>query len=137
MSAMHLAIPAVVGASSNVILPVSTPMVMMHEIARVPFWRLVRCSRMTAGNEYEKQEKTNRKKTSEGDGKQFVTQDLVSSYSSFSPITEPECQQTFRKWSRAVVPDYVLKSTPGGKQSKLLPGALRSSSKFVVACRSR
>lgn len=77
MSAMHLAIPAVVGASSNVILPVSTPMVMMHEIARVPFWRLVRCSRMTAGSEYEKQEKTNRKKRSGGDGKHFVTQDLV------------------------------------------------------------
>ncbi|XP_077508803.1 uncharacterized protein LOC144120280 [Amblyomma americanum] len=41
MYPMYYAIPVVVGASSNVIMPISIPMVVMHEIGRVPFVRLV------------------------------------------------------------------------------------------------
>ncbi|KAK8774861.1 hypothetical protein V5799_010605 [Amblyomma americanum] len=41
MYPMYYAIPVVVGASSNVIMPISVPMVVMHEIGRVPFVRLV------------------------------------------------------------------------------------------------
>ncbi|KAL1430167.1 hypothetical protein MTO96_015370 [Rhipicephalus appendiculatus] len=42
MYPMYYAIPVVVGASSNLIMPVSIPMVVMHDVARVPFVRLVR-----------------------------------------------------------------------------------------------
>nr|XP_054921630.1 solute carrier family 13 member 2-like isoform X1 [Dermacentor andersoni] len=42
MYPMYYAIPVVVGASSNVIMPISIPMVVMHDIGRVPFVRLVR-----------------------------------------------------------------------------------------------
>ncbi|KAH7955958.1 hypothetical protein HPB52_005285 [Rhipicephalus sanguineus] len=41
---MYYAIPVVVGASSNVIMPVSIPMVVMHDVGRVPFVRLVRAA---------------------------------------------------------------------------------------------
>ncbi|XP_065282004.1 uncharacterized protein [Dermacentor albipictus] len=40
MYPMYYAIPVVVGASSNVIMPISIPMVVMHDIGRVPFVRL-------------------------------------------------------------------------------------------------
>ncbi|XP_054921631.1 Na(+)/citrate cotransporter-like [Dermacentor andersoni] len=41
MYPMYYAIPVVVGASSNVIMPISIPMVVMHDIGRVPFVRLL------------------------------------------------------------------------------------------------
>lgn len=41
MYPMYYAIPVVVGASSNVIMPISIPMVIMHDIGRVPFVRLL------------------------------------------------------------------------------------------------
>lgn len=41
MFPVYYAIPVVVGASSNVIMPVSVPMVIMHEFGRVPMCRLL------------------------------------------------------------------------------------------------
>ncbi|KAH8040064.1 hypothetical protein HPB51_009320 [Rhipicephalus microplus] len=41
MYPMYYAIPVVVGASSNVIMPVSVPMAVMHDVGRVPFVRLL------------------------------------------------------------------------------------------------
>ncbi|XP_077508055.1 uncharacterized protein LOC144119260 [Amblyomma americanum] len=41
---MHLAyyaIPVVVGASSNVIMPASVPIALLHELSRVSFWKLL------------------------------------------------------------------------------------------------
>ncbi|XP_075539686.1 uncharacterized protein LOC142574510 [Dermacentor variabilis] len=38
----YYAIPVIVGASSNVIMPASAPLALLHELARVSFSRLVR-----------------------------------------------------------------------------------------------
>ncbi|XP_072143082.1 uncharacterized protein [Dermacentor andersoni] len=37
----YYAIPVIVGASSNVIMPASAPLALLHELARVSFWRLL------------------------------------------------------------------------------------------------
>ncbi|XP_049520086.1 uncharacterized protein LOC119445118 [Dermacentor silvarum] len=37
----YYAIPVIVGASSNFIMPASMPLALLHEVARVQFWKLV------------------------------------------------------------------------------------------------
>ncbi|XP_054923306.1 uncharacterized protein [Dermacentor andersoni] len=37
----YYAIPVIVGASSNVIMPASAPLALLHELARVSFWKLL------------------------------------------------------------------------------------------------
>ncbi|KAK8776569.1 hypothetical protein V5799_030086 [Amblyomma americanum] len=37
----YYAIPVVVGASSNVIMPSSVPMALLHDLSRVPFWKML------------------------------------------------------------------------------------------------
>ncbi|KAL3244878.1 hypothetical protein MRX96_018467 [Rhipicephalus microplus] len=41
MHPTYYAIPVIVGASSNVIMPASAPLAILHELARVSFWKLL------------------------------------------------------------------------------------------------
>ncbi|XP_077539823.1 uncharacterized protein LOC144152428 [Haemaphysalis longicornis] len=37
----YYAIPVIVGASCNVVMPTSVPLALLHEMARMSFWRLL------------------------------------------------------------------------------------------------
>lgn len=41
MHPTYYAIPVIVGASSNVIMPASAPLALLHELARVSLWKLL------------------------------------------------------------------------------------------------